>query len=305
MNQSHRKTALAAAVAGLFGASGQAEAQVLNFSWTGAFTLLSIAGAPIVNSPTDWAAGYYAIPGPAHGSTTAFGWYGNRTPVSGTMSFDTSTGASVGTLTPFSFFADSTERVAQAISMTFQTADTIGTLIGTMLFSWGGGAHPFSMVLDASGLLANLPVMIASGATSTVSGVGALPASNGLDFDASAKGVKTFPLGPSPIATMTTNTNPVCAGVAIAASTTSPFVGITSIATLPAYTTCFPTSNDTIGGSPVPSGSLAGFNPNFDVTSISLVQVTPSSVPIPSAAWLFGSGLAVLATLRRRSRPPV
>jgi len=301
MNSSLKKTALAAVVAGTFGVAAipAAQADVLNLSWTGVFTMLNSTGGPVANSPSDWASGYYGIAGAAHGTTTAFGWYGNRTPVSGTMSFDTVTGAGVGTVVPFTFFGDTTAHIANALGMTFQVADTIGTVIGTMLFSWNGGGHPVSIVLDGSGMFAAMAGgAFAGGPTSTISGVGALPATNGTDFD-SGKGVKTFPLGPSPMATKTTNTNSACAGVAITSQ-----VNAYTIVTKPAFATCFPTSSDTIGGSPIPSGSFAGFNPNFDVSSVHLDSISqaPSGVPVPAAVWLFGSGLLGLVGIARRKK---
>ena len=303
ISTSLKKTAVAAAVAStLTGAAiSAAEADVLNLSWTGAFTILNSTGAPFANSPSDWASGYYAIAGPAHGTTTAFGWYGNRTPVSGTMSFDTVTGAGVGTLVPFTFFGDGTVHTANAVGMSFQVADTLGTIIGTMLFSWGGGGHPVSIVLDGSGMFGAIAGgAFADGPTSTISGVGALPATNGLDFDSTIKGVKAFPLGPSPIATTTTNTNSACAGVAITQQ-----VNAYTISTLPAFSTCFPlNTSDTIGGSPFTAYSFTGFNPNFDVTSVHLdsISMAPSGVPVPAAVWLFGSGLLGLMGLARRKK---
>jgi len=303
MNSSFKKTALAAVVASTFGVAAipAAEANVLNLSWTGVFTMLNSAGGPVVNSPSDWASGYYGVAGPTHGTTTAFGWYGNRTPVSGTMSFDTVTGAGVGTVVPFTFFGDSTVHIANAVGMTFQSADTVGTVIGTMLFSWNGGGHPVSIVLDGSGMFGAMAGgAFATGPTSTISGVGSLPATNGLDFDAT-KAIKTFPLGPSPMATKTTDTNAACAGVAITSQ-----VNAYTITTLPAFSSCFPlVTSDTVGGSPIPSGSFKGFNPNFDVTSVHLDSVSvgpPSGIPVPAAVWLFGSGLLGLVGIARRKK---
>ncbi len=295
-----KKTALAAAIAGTFAVTAipQAKANVLNLSWTGAFTFLNSTAIAIVNSPTDFASGYYGIAGAAHGTTTAFGWHGNRTPISGTMSFDTATGAGVGTITPFMFLGDATNHVMNVLNMTFQRADTIGTVIGTMLFSWNGAGYPVSIVWDASGLFSAMAGgAFAGGPTSTISGVGVLPSTNGLDFDTS-KATKFFPLGPSPIATTSTNTNAACAGVAITSQ-----VNAYTINTLPAYTTCFPTTAESFiyGGSPIPSGSFAGFNPNFDMTSVHLESI--SSVPLPPAVWLFGSGLLGLIGFVRRKKP--
>lgn len=94
---------------------------------------------------------------------------------------DSSTGAGVGTINPFFFFGDSPgggvgTTVASLLNPTFQFVDSVGTIVGTMLFSWHGGGHSLSIVLDGAGLLASLNGMLGGGPTSGVSEVGALPA---------------------------------------------------------------------------------------------------------------------------------
>lgn len=326
MKPTFRKAAVAMAVAGTVGIAlvPQVEANVLNFSWTGAFTMLNPAGQAVRNSPTDYANGYYAngdgstssygapyFPanvGPDADCTTlaptcltAYGWYGARTPVSGTMSFDTATGAGVGTLNPFMFFGDTpgsgaaTSVASAPLGVTFQVIDTVGTMIGSMVFDWNGLGHSLSIVLDASGLFASLPAMLASGPTSTVSGVGALPATNGTDFDAT-KNVQTYPLGPSPVATKTLNTGggDACDGLTLATQVNA-WTIVTNTANVATCTTGM--TDDGIGGDPWDSVSADGFNPNFDFTSVHY-----DVVPVPPAMWLFGSGLVSLAAVARRKR---
>jgi hypothetical protein len=56
------------------------------------------------------------------------------------------------------------------------------------------------------------------------------------------------------------------------------------------------------------SGQLTGFLNSGDAFAVSFTQAAPnqisvvnSSVPVPGAAWLFGSALGVMAWVRRKS----
>jgi hypothetical protein len=329
---SFRKTAVAAALAGTFAAAVPAEAEVMNFSWSGAFTMLSPAGSPVRNSPSDYVSGFYAngdgsiytssapaFPanvGPnadcttyAPACVTAHGWYGHRTPVSGTMSLDTSTGAGVGTVNPFYFFGDTpgtgpATTVAQALGVTFQVIDTVGTMIGSMLFSWNGLGHSISIVLDASGMLASLGTVIQGGPTSTISGVGALPATNGMNMG-TIKFPVYLPLGPTPGATTTLNTGEGCDGLTLATQVNA-YTIVTNLANVGICTTGM--SDDGIGGDPMTSAAFTGFNANFDIMSVHWDTFTclpdgcPPPIPLPPAVWLFGSGLLGLIGLARRKK---
>ena len=326
-----RKTAVALAVAGTFSAAGvpQAEANIVNLSWRGAFTQLTPTGSVVSNSPSDYSAGFYANGDGVGGSYgapyfpdnvgpgatpsafysgafyTAHGWYGNRTPLSGTLSFDTSTGAGVGTVNPFFFFGDTPgsgmgTNVARTPALTFQVIDTLGTLVGSMVFSWNADFHSVSIVMDASGMLANLGALTSSEPTTSLSGVGALPATDGISF-----GPVTYPfqlpLGPSPVATTTLNTGAGCDGLTLAAQvnayTITPNIGNISVCTTGM-------TDDGIGGDPMTSAAFSGFNANFDITSVYFDSfvTAPASVPVPAAVWLFGSGLLGLAGFLRRKR---
>lgn len=330
MKSSFKKTALASVLAGTFAAAAipAAEANVVNVSWSGAFTMLNPAGAPVANSPSDYASGYYAngdsvsgtggapyFPGNvgsgadcttyAPACVTSHGWYGNRTPVSGTMSFDTSTGAGVATVNPFFFFGDTpgtgpNTSIASALGVTFQVIDTVGTMIGAMLFSWNGLGHSVSIVLDASGMLSNIGAAIMGGPTSTVSGVGALPATDGMNFG-TAKLPKFLPLGPSPAATKTLNTGAGCDGSTLATQVNA-YTITTNMANVGVCTTGM--ANDGIGGDPMTSAAFAGFNANFDITSVHFDSfvTAPAAVPVPAAVWLFGSGLLGLVGIARRKK---
>lgn len=330
MKSSFKKTALASVMAGTFAAAAipAAEANVVNVSWNGAFTMLSPAGSPVKNSPSDYVSGYYAngdgnpltfgaaaYPGNMPAGTdcttyapacvTANGWLGNRTPVSGTMSFDTSTGAGVATVNGFFFFGDTpgtgpNTSVANALGVTFQVIDTVGTMVGAMLFSWNGGGHSVSIVLDASGMLSNIGAAIMGGPTSTVSGVGALPATNGMNFG-TVKAPIFLPLGPSPAATTTMNTGAGCDGSTLATQVNA-YTIVTNMANVGVCTTGM--VNDGIGGDPMTSGGFPGFNANFDITSVHFDSfvTAPAAVPVPAAVWLFGSGLLGLVGIARRKK---
>jgi len=326
-NSSLKKTVMAAAVAGAFAAAiPQAEADVVNISWSGAFTWINPLGNPIQNLATDYISGYYAngdsaantfgapkYPANAVNGTpstfyagavnTTHGWYGYRTPIMGTMSLDTSTGAGVGTINPFFFAGDAPgagagTHVARFLNPTFQIVDTVGTMVGTMLFSWNGGGHSVSIVLDASGMLGAMAGgAFSNGPTSTISGVGAFPASNGMNFGT----VKTpvyLPLGPSPIASKSLNA--LGCEAQLLATQVNPWT-ITPTGNI---ANCNLTQDDGIAGSPAVSGAFSSNNFTFDATSVHFdgFSPTPATVPVPPAVWLFGSGLLGLIGLARRKR---
>ena len=329
---SFRKTTVAVAVAGTLAAAGipKAEAVVINLSWSGAFTILLPTGVPYPNSPSDYKGlsttaypnGYYAngaagfgtpyFPGNAANGipntyyagavNTIHGWKGNRTPVSGTMSFDTVTGAGVGMINPF-FLAGDTPgtgvgtSVAHMPNFSFQPIDTNGTLVGTMLMSWNGDGHSVSVVLDASGMFgAILQGAFAGGATSTISGVGSLPASNDVNFGTAIHPLYV-PIGPAPIATKTLN------ALGCEAQPMATQVNAWTIVASGNIANCDLTQDDGIGGSPIVSAGIGGNNFNFDFTSIHYDSYAiPETVPLPPAVWLFGSGLLGLIGLRKRKK---
>jgi hypothetical protein len=338
MKSSFKKTALASVVAGALTAGAaipQAEADVLYVSWSGAFTMLSAAGGGLLNSPSDYQFGYYANGDGSHltygapkypGNVgpnadctsaaplcyTSHGWNGLRTPVSGTMAFDVTNNAGVGTVNDFFFFGDTSgsgtgTHVARALGITFQAIDTFGTIVGTMLFSWNGGGHSVSIVLDGSGMFSQLgtannpgPAFIdfmTNGPTTTIAGVGALPATDGLNFG-SAKTPVFLPLGPSPIATKTINAIG-CEGTPIATQTNA-YTIVTNFANLG---TCDLSTDDGIGGSPMVSSAFGDHNANFDIVSVHLDNyIATPQVPVPAAVWLFGSGLLGLVGIARRKK---
>jgi hypothetical protein len=332
-----RKTVVAAAVAGTLSAAmvPTANAEVVELSWIGAFTFLSPAGEPYLNFPSDYLTGYYAngdgdnlsfgtpqYPGnvnyagsgfggpyattgwPNGAVGTAHGWQGNRTPISGTIKFDLSSGAGVATINPFFFIGDvpgsgAGTHVADMQNFTLLAVDTVGTLVGSMLMSWNGAGHSVSIVMDGSGLLQNLTNLVTGGPTNTLSGVGALPATENMAFGALKTSTGfTLPLGPSPIATRTTNAIG-CEALALATMVNA----YTIIRNETNLAMCDLSQDDGIGGSPVVSNAINHYNINVDMTSIHFDSYSPNpTVPLPPAVWLFGSGLLGLMGIARRKR---
>ena len=256
-------TAVSAVLAGAIAAPAQAD--VIDMDYVGLFTMLDPGGTQLQNTSY-----------PYYGDTT---WgYGLRTQISGTMSFDTATGAGSGTVQPFEFF-NGGQAVASGVN--FQSIGG-GLMLGAMTFSWNGSDISTQIVLDGSGLFAALGGGIPPvGATldqayCTASGACALPASDGIK-----KG--NYPIGPVPIATSTFNT----VGQAGFGTT----LGMLSLGT-----------DDGIGGSPMDNGPFSGYNANFDMTSVTVTAVTAPPIPVPAAVWLFGSGLIGLVGVARRRK---
>lgn len=273
-----KKTAIASAIAvtmgvGIAAAPTTASAAIVTADWDGLFTILNASGAPTTNTSY-----------PYYGDPT---WgYGKRTQVSGTLTFDTSTGAGSATVNPFEFFdsgpAEATTVTMQAIGDGMGGQGTL--VLGNMGFNWNNNnGIPVSIVLDAAGFFGALG---GGQTTGSISGVGALPASDGM------KG-GLYPIGVAPMATTTWNTNSLC-------TPTVPGDG-SCLGTNPIASAL--ASNDTVGGSPMVDGPFAGFNANFDITLVSNLSVTPAGVvPVPAAVWLFGSGLLGLVGVARRKK---
>ncbi len=277
-----KKTALCLAITAALGASATASAATVNFSYSGLFTMLTGTGAPLANT-----------------SYTSTNSAGNlRTKISGTMSFNTATGAGTGTVNSFNFFSGTSPAVAtgidfQAIGNGTCTATGCqpGTLVlGNMLFNWNGNnGIPVSIVLNAAGMFA------AGGANSTYtvgqvinqsSSGDVLPASNYM-----AKGTKT--IGVVPIATTTWNTT-TCTGAGLN-SNPSGCLPLVADTVVPVN---YSPSQVGIGGNPMIAGPFPGYNANFDITSMTVTSV----VPVPAAVWLLGSGLLGLVGVARRKR---
>ncbi len=283
--RSLKKTALTAAVIASLGGTmivpETATASTYDFSFSGVFTLLDPAGTTVLRNTSS---PYYYDPTWGNGL---------RTQITGTFHYDTATKTGTGTISPFAFFTSSPLAALAPYGLTFQNIGN-GTctnndpaqgcqpgnlLLGNMLFNWNANAGiPTSIVWDATGML---NAINGGGLTvgSVITGTGALPASNGIKNG-------TLPIGPAPIATTTWNTTLV--GAACTGYGGPSCNGRNPSGQLPLIA-------DTIGGSPMVAGPFQGYNANFDVISI-----TVTSVPVPAAVWLFGSGLLGILGLGRR-----
>jgi len=246
------------------GVTTVAQADTYAFSYTGLFTMLDPSGKGLQNTSY-----------PFYGDAT---WgYGFRSQISGTLNFDTATGAGSGTVQPFNFFSKGPAVASGVVFQSLATpADPTNPLmLGNMSFAWNSNLITTQIVLDGSGLFA----AIGSGAASSVGAVfdqafcgvvaGSpcpLPGSDGFK-----KG--NYPIGPIPIATSTFNT----AGQT--ATTTT--LGQLSLGT-----------DDGIGGSPMDNGPFSGFNANFDMLSVTVTSFTDTT---PPAITLNGSNPLILA----------
>jgi hypothetical protein len=289
-----KKTAVSAAIGVALGTAGLAAPQIaaadtVNFDWTGVFTIVDPNGA-ILSNP----------------SITTKGANTFQTPINGTFTFDTATGAGTGTVQPFDFFGNPPSLPAAAKDFAVQSIG--GNLVlGNALFDWNGTFNiPVSLVWDASGLFANLSAAVGgffggcTGTSCTIAGTGATPATDGTYINATWGYMAN---GPTPLATTTFNTTNV-AGCLLGGC-----IGVNPSGTTPIITDTTPfgagvyhsTRTAGIGGNPMQDGPFQGFNANFDAQSLTVTGYTPA-IPVPAAVWLFGSGLLGLVGVARRKK---
>ena len=260
-----KKSALSIALASVLN-TGTSQAAVFDMSYDGLFTFLDPDGRALQNTSY-----------PYYGDTT---WgYGFRTQISGTLQYDTNTGNGNATVNHFEFFNG-----GPFVAWDFEMQSIGGGLmLGNFYWGWGGSDIPTQIVLDASGLFAELSTVsigdVYDANTCTSSGACATPASNDISTPIKQGGIGSYLIGPVPVATSSFNTT----GQAGFGTT----LGMLSLGT-----------DDGIGGSPMDNGPFIGFNFNFDMTTITVTNV--SAVPAPAAVWLFGSGLIGLIGLARR-----
>ncbi len=264
-DKSIKRTLLATAMTAALGTAGlpePASARTLQFSFTGWFTMINAGGTGALNN----------------GDASGLGYYGWRTPVTGTMTFDDTTNSGTISMVPFSFFGSGP---ASATTISFVDADGIGgpntELLANMGFNWNGtNGIPVSLVMEAKGLLDALGQGMAvgdtvgtSGQTYSCSGLGAniacnLPASDGFLFS-NGKSTYTLPIGATPIASTTWNTTDI---------------GLVATGTNPSGT--LPFTDDGLGGSPMKAGPFPGFNANFDFDTLTLTNDGTGSITAPA-----------------------
>ena len=258
-----KKTAIATALVASMGVCATASADIVTMTFSGQFTLGNASGAPQVNGDSSDPAG---IPGVGS----------QRTPVTGTATFDTATGAGSASINSFSFFGGG---LASATNTTFQAIGNgtggPGSLVaGQMGFNWNGtNGIPVTLIFDAQGFFANVP---APGTTATI-GTGCAGCATSATADASLGGPAT--IGAVPMAMTNFNTNGTTLG------------------------DLFPLVDDGIAGSPMTTSPFPGFHADFDFTSITATNTSGGNpVPVPAAVWLFGSGLMGLVGVARRRK---
>lgn len=209
----------------------------------------------------------------------------DQQPISSTLTYDdaANTGFSAGmTISDFDTFG----HTANIHDISLQRYQGTNLIVGNMLGDWNGNEGvPISMVWDASGLFNALDYGLQ--AQDVISGTylkrngtviadvgSATPASDGMTIYSGT----VLDQGPAPLAMTTLNTTALCSPGADCIGNPVSGGG--------------PFTDDNIAGSPLIDSPFAGLNVNFDIGSgNSLTVLSVSEVPIPAAAWLFGSGL--------------
>ena len=267
--------------------SSSVSAASIEFHFTGRLTVVTTGGGEVVTNDQ---------------SIDVFDPYGLQTPISSTFTYDTDTGRGQAQdfLAPFEFLFPGDTSV---YDMSMQRIEGSNFMLGNMLIDWAGtDGIPVSMIWDASGLFG--AIELAPGglqANDVVSGTNLLrngqligdvgsatPATDGFVHNG-----YTINQGPAPLAMTTLDTNPTCFNTS-SWEDSCLFVNPTADGIL---------GDDGIAGSPLIDGPFPGFNINLDLGSgNSLTVVNVSSVPVPAAVWLFGSGLIGLVGFARHKK---
>lgn len=272
MNTTTRKTAVAVAVYMALGiaASPSADAHVYVLRFDGPsqgafFTMIDPTGAVFRNDAFAYNAPFYGV----------------RTPISGTLTWDTTAngGAGGGSMVIDGFSFGSGGSIASTSNVTLQaigngncTTSGCGAgnlVLGNMGFTWGPNTGiPVPIVWDATGLLAAINSDPQPDAV--ISGTGVAAASDNTKFGGPTPGNAgsvTWPMGSAlPLATTESNTTNSgnttgCTFPACNPSGTLPLITDTATDTWEDTNT-----GDKVGvpGSPMPAGPFPGFNANFD-----------------------------------------
>lgn len=279
-----KKTALATAVSAAIGVpAGAAVADTITLDWSGAMTMFEPSGTSTLYSVAD--------------DANVAPYWGYRTAVSGTMFFDLDSGTGSATINPYQWYGNQPSENLITTSVSLQAIGNgfggEGSLIlGNMGFNWGGNnGVPVSIVWDAAGLFGYLDGLDPNasptdGATSdTLSGFGATAASDGENTWVTGNPATfSLPMGPSPMVTTAWNTTAI---------------GTVTLGTNPSGT--LPLVADTSPGNPMATAPFPNHMVNYDITVMHVTSYI-SSVPVPAAVWLFGSGLLGLLGVARRQR---
>ncbi len=257
-------------------ASAAVHATTYQLRFSGAFTMMGSYGSPVANSPSPYKDFGYQN-----------GWFGARTPITGTMTYNTTTGTGSFTINGFQFFGNGVPNNALAYDVTIQaigngtctnndpaqSCQSGNLLMGNMLFDWNNVLldYPVVNVWDATGLLNALPTAALG---TVIQGVGAIPATDGIDFGSGGNSV-FFRLGNAPLAVTTWNATPSSSCTFVGGVATS-CAGVNPSGKLPLI-------SDTVGASPIIGTSFAGFSPNFDITSLTVECIDNNCLNTPPA----------------------
>ena len=287
-----RKKLLCTSVASVLGlaAANSANADTYEFSFVGAFTMISDAHYAFPNQATGYNLGY----------NDPYGWKGNRTPITGTMTYDSTAGTGTVSINGFYFFGTLPQNIALAHDITYQAIGN-GTctnddpaqgcqpgnlFLANMGFDWNFTVGiPVTIVWDAQGLLGALPTAVPG---TVIQGVGALSASDGLAFGGTGT-LKNpyifYNLGPVPVATTTWNTSPTCTpggGTSGACVGVNPSGSLPLVATYPADF-IYPGQPDestvpvdplhSLAGSPMLAGPFPAYGATFDLMKMTVTKV--------------------------------
>lgn len=225
------------------------------------------------------------------------GGYMDQQAISSTLTYDDSSGAGFSAGMTIANF-DTFGATASIYDITLQRESGTNLIVGNMLADWSSNIGvPLSMVWDATGLFNAIDYGLLAGDVisgtnlkrngAIITDVGsAVPASDGT-FNPNTGSLLNQ--GPAPLAVTTWNTTTLCTPgfdcIGNALSGGGPF------------------TDDSISGSPMIDGPFTGLNVNFDIGSGNSLEVlSVSSVPVPAAVWLFGSGLIGLIGVARRKK---
>ncbi len=248
--------------------SGNVNAAVFEFHFTGQYTLLGTDGS-----------------------------FADQQAIASTLTYDDSLGAGFSAALSIANF-DTFGATATIYDITLQREFGTNLIVGNMLADWNNNTGiPLSMVWDATGLFNAIDYGLQAGDVISgtnlkrggvvIADVGsAVPASDGTYNLNTGQFLNQ---GPAPLAVTTLNTTTLCT------------LGVNCIGN--ALSGGGPFTDDGISGSPMIDGPFPGLNVNFDIGSgNSLTVLSVSTVPVPAAVWLFGSGLIGLVGFARRKQ---
>lgn len=247
----NKKTSLSIALSAVLGSSSIASADIIEFTYSGYFSIADPNGKLLPNSDA------ILIPD----------YVGEYTEITGYGVYDTDSGTGSHMVDPVSFFGSGPLYAnGYSFSAIGDGMGGTGSLTSTVFhFDWyySGALYEWEqstpMIQDASGFLTNLP---------------------------------------SPGQTVTIGSG--CTGCATSTTPDGLFVSMGAVPiAMTNFESAFPLVSGSISGILLNDQTpLPGYYMGMDFTSITATNV--SAVPIPSAVWLFGSGLLGLVGLARR-----